>query len=176
MNENNLSAKDMSDNALNDNKELKGLGGWLIVVGFGLFFSAGMLIYMLWPFSQLLSSDMWAFLTEYQPEVYNDQMKLMLWATLAANGLLLAAYLYLIYLFFKKHYLFPTAYIAIQIAAFIIMVPYTYVFLLLDPTEPIKIFDASFFRSATYTVFWITYMLKSVRVKNTFVEGRNIAM
>lgn len=180
MNENNVSEKQLSETVISakessESNEPKGLGGWLIVVGLGLFASLGILTYMLWPFSQILSAEVWAVLTAYQPEVYNDKMKYMLWGVVAATGLLLAAYLYLVYLFIKKHYLFPIAYITIQIMAFFAMVPCIYVTSLLDPTEPIQIFDAGFVRSALYTLIWVAYMLKSVRVKNTFVEGRKTA-
>jgi len=160
---------------MSKSEELKGLGGWLIVVGIGLFLSIGALIYMVFPLPNLLNNEMWVFLTEYQPEIYNEKMKQMLWGVVAANGLLIAAYLYLIYLFFKKHYLFPIAFITIQIISFITMIPVVYVFSLLDPTEPIQIFDKDFFRSAIYSIIWIAYMVKSVRVKNTFVEGRKVS-
>lgn len=157
---------------MSENNELKGLGGWLILVGIGLIASIGLITYATVPLLSILDSEVWAFLTDYQPDIFNEKMKGMLWGMIIANAVLLAGFLYLIYLFFKKHYLFPTAFIVIQIIAFIFALPYSYVANLLDPSDPAPFFDASFFRSALFTLIWITYMLKSVRVKNTFVEGR----
>lgn len=168
MTENNVT--DHTDHT--ENKELKGLGGWLILVAIGLVANAAILAVATFPLLNILSSDMWAFLIEYQPEVFNRRMWWGLWGLIAANAVLLSAFLYLIYLFFKKHYLFPRSFIIIQVIAFIILLPYSYVASFLDPSDPSPVFDAGLFRSALMTMIWIAYMLKSKRVQLTFVEHR----
>ena len=83
------------------------------------------------------------------------------------------ASVYLIYLYFSKHYLFPKVYIAI-VAISLVFIPLdallaTFVL----PDEPMFDPDTTkdFARALISALIWVPYMLISKRVKATFVEN-----
>ena len=159
---------------MNEKKELKGLGGWLILVAIGLVFSTVLLPVSFFPLIDILDAENWQSLSEFMPETFNSATRLLIFAEIAVNALLFFACLYLLYLFFKKHYLFPRYYIVIQVAALISILIDSCVLYLINPNEPV--FDSDTVKSLMRGLFsaaiWIPYMLKSERVKNTFIEHR----
>lgn len=159
---------------MRENTELKGLGGWLILVGIGLILSVVIIPVGLYPLFEILDPELWSSLAEFQPETFNPTMRLVVYAELLANALLFMACLYLIFLFFKKHYLFPRCFIAIQVTVVVMILVDSYVISLFNPDMPALDLDTlkSFSRSSIMAAIWISYMLKSERVKLTFVEKR----
>ena len=158
---------------MNENNELKGLSGWLVLVGIGVVFSPIKLLFTYVPlYKPIFEDGTWEALTTVGSEVYNSLWAPLLIGEITFNSLIFAASICLIYLFFSKHYLFPKLYIGI--------VAFSIVFILLDawivtkvlPSEPM--FDPEttkeFMRSLISGVIWIPYMLISKRVKSTFVE------
>ena len=105
---------------MTDTNALKGLGGWLILVGIGVVLSPFRLLYTLIPVYQPIFEDgTWEALTTESSEVYNPYFSTLLFGEITFNVLMISACIYLIYLFFSKHYFFPKLYIAILVASLV---------------------------------------------------------
>src|SRR5690606_33588120 len=101
-----------------------------------------------------------------------------LWAPLLIgealyNSLMVIASVYLIYLFFTRHYLFPKVYIAI-VAVSLVFIPldaWLGSFVIVDEPMFDPVTTKEFVRTLIGAVIWVPYMLVSERVKATFVEN-----
>lgn len=159
---------------MTDNNELRGLGGWLILVGIGVVISPIRLLAMLVPtYMPIFEDGTWEALTTVGSEAYTPYFGSLLIGEIAFNTIIVAASIYLIYLFFSKHYLFPKIYIGI-VAASLIFIPLdAWIVTKVFPGEPM--FDPEtakeFARSLIAGVIWVPYMLVSKRVQATFVES-----
>ena len=159
---------------MTDSNELKGLGGWLVLVGIGVVISPVRLLATLVPIYQPIFEDgTWEALTTVGSEVYTPYFGSLLIGEIAFNTIIVAASVYLIYLFFSKHYLFPKLYVAI-VAASLIFIPLdAWVVTKVFPGEPM--FDPEttkeFMKVLIGGVIWVPYMLVSKRVQATFVES-----
>ena len=159
---------------MNNDNELKGLGGWLVLVGIGVVISPIRMLVTIPPiYLPLFQDGTWEVLTTVGSEAYIPYFGALLVGEIVINLIMLIASLLLIYLFFSKHYLFPKLFIGILL--------FTLIFILLDawlvtvilPGE--KMFDPEttmeFLRTLIPSVIWIPYMLISKRVQATFVEN-----
>jgi len=159
---------------MTDNNELKGLGGWLILVGIGVVISPIRLLVTLVPtYKPIFEDGTWEALTTVGSEAYTPYFGSLLVGEIAFNALMVVASIYLIYLFFSKHYIFPKLYIVI-VAASLIFIPLdAWIVTKVFPGE--SMFDPEttkeFMRSLIVGVIWVPYMLVSKRVKATFVES-----
>lgn len=156
----------------NDN-ELKGLGGWLILVGIGVVISPIRLLVTFIPsYKPIFEDGTWEALTTVSSEVYDPLWGPLLIGEIAYNSIMVAASAYLIYLFFSKHYLFPKIYIAIVTVSLVFIPLDAWLVTKVLPTEPM--FDPEttkeFVRVLIVGIIWVPYMLISKRVKATFVE------
>lgn len=158
---------------MNDKDNLKGLGGWLILVGLGVIISPLRLSYEFGPmYYSIFTDGSFEILTTPGTEVYHSLWGPLLIGEAFFNSLLLFASVYLVYLFFTKHYLFPKVYIAIVAFSFffIPLDAWAGSFVIVD--EPM--FDPAttkeFIRTLVSAILWVPYMLVSKRVKMTFVE------
>jgi hypothetical protein len=160
---------------MQNNTDLKGLSGWLILVGIGLIFSVFRLAYLFIPlYYSIFTNGTFDSVTTPGTTFYNPFWGALLIFEAVFNSLLTLTYLYLAYLFFSKHYLFPKIYIATLTAA-VIFIPLDAWFVsLIMPGQPT--FDVNtvkeFMRGLVSATLWIPYMLVSKRVKATFVESR----
>lgn len=156
-----------------EEKNLEGLGGWLVLVGLGIIISPLRVIGMVFPvYSEMFSNGSWGVLTTPGTEAYNPLWAPILLGEMAINGGLVLAWIFIAYLFFSKKKVFPKWYIG--------MVLFTLAFILIDslaiksvlPNEPV--FDAEttkeFGRSVIGALIWVPYMFVSKRVKATFVK------
>lgn len=156
-----------------EEKNLEGLGGWLVLVGLGIIISPLRLISIVFPvYSEIFSNGSWVVLTTPGTEAYNPLWAPILFGEMAINGGLVLAWIFIAYLFFSKKKVFPKWYIG--------MVLFTLAFILIEalaiksvlPNEPV--FDAEtgmeFGRSVIFALIWVPYMLVSKRVKATFVK------
>ena len=152
-----------------ERKNLTGLGGVLILVGFMLLLSlaSGVSVMIKGP-SGGLAPEVWQHTTEFF-----SGLAWMMRIEFLFNTLLIAACLYMLYLFFQKKRIFPKVFIIVTLVVS--------VYTLLD------LAGASYF-SGRYNLdmdlkvgativglfvralIWIPYMLKSWRVKLTFVN------
>ena len=156
-----------------DKKELKGLGGWLILVGLGVVLSPiRMLVTSIPVYQPVFEDGTWEALTTVGSEAYHPYWSSLLVGEIAINSIILVASLYLIYLFFSRHYLFPKLYIGI-VAVSVIFIPLdAWIVTSMFPDEPMFDPDTTreFMRTLIGAVIWIPYMILSKRVAATFVE------
>lgn len=157
-----------------ENNKLKGLSGWLVLVGLGVVLSPIRLLVTYIPiYKPIFDDGTWEALTTVGSEAYNPMWAPLLIGEIAYNSIMVVASLYLIYLFFSKHYLFPKLYIGI-VAVSLVFIPLdAWVVTMIFPGEPM--FDPEttkeFMRTLIGAVIWVPYLLVSKRVKATFVEN-----
>ena len=158
---------------MGENKELKGLGGWLILVGIGVVITPIKLLATYVPiYIPIFEDGTWEALTTVGSEVYNPMWAPLLIGEISYNTIMVIASLFLIHLFFTKHYLFPKVYIVIMAAGLVFIPLDAWLVTKVLPNEPM--FDPEttkeFMRAVIGSAIWIPYMLVSKRVKATFVE------
>lgn len=160
---------------MDNQNELKGLGGWLILVGIGVIIAPIRILVtyvpMYWP---LFNNGTWEMLTTAGSQAYHPIWGPLLVGEIVFNSVIVAVSIYLIYLFFTKHYLFPRIFLAV-IAVSIVFIPLdAWLVSLAMPSE--KMFDPDttkeFARALLGGLIWGPYMLMSKRVKATFVEKK----
>ncbi|HBZ93087.1 MAG TPA: DUF2569 domain-containing protein [Pseudomonas sp.] len=158
---------------MSDNAKLKGLGGWLILVGLGLIITPLRISITYGPmFYSVITDGTFETLTTPGTEYYH-----WLWAPLLVfeaifNSCMLIACALLLYLFFTKHYLFPKVFIA-TILISLVFIPFdAWLGSLIFTDEPVFDPDTTkeFARTLFSAVIWVPYMLVSRRVEATFVK------
>lgn len=158
---------------MSENNELKGLGGWLILVGIGVVMSPIRLLVTYIPlYKPIFEDGTWEALTTAGSDAYHPLWAPLLLGEITYNVIMVLASIYLIYLFFSKHYLFPTVFIGI-IGVSVIFIPLdAYIVARIFPGEPVFDPDTTkeFIRTLVGALIWVPYMLVSKRVKATFVE------
>ena len=158
-----------------NNKETKGLGGWLILVGIGVVLSPIRLLMTHVPiYKPIFEDGTWEALTTAGSQAYHPAWGPLLIGEIAFNLLMLVASLYLIYLFFSKHYLFPKVFITVVVVSLFFIPLDALLVSRMFPNEPM--FDPEtakeFIRTLIAGAIWVPYMLVSKRVKATFIEKR----
>jgi len=156
-----------------EEEKLEGLDGWLILVGIGIVIGpirmlvTGVPIYL-----PLLEPEVWTALTSPASEAYIPNIGWLLILEIVVNVGLLVIAIYMAYLFFKKHRLFPKIYIGLAV--------FSTTFILLDARlgakllPGVEMLDAETLselaRSMIALLIWTPYMLISKRVKQTFIH------
>lgn len=158
---------------MSDNNTLKGLSGWLILVGIGLIITPIRISLTYGPmFYSIFTNGSFEILTTPGSEQYHSLWGPLLIFELIYNSLMVVVHLFLIYLFFTKNHIFPKAYIVTVLLSvfFIPLDAWLGSFVITD--EPM--FDPDTAKELTRTLMsaavWVPYMLISKRVKATFVE------
>lgn len=163
----------LNGNAMVEDKNIEGLGGWLILVGLGVILSPLVILVTVFPtYFEIFSDGSWAILTTPGSTVYNPLWAPLLIVEIGINAGLVLAWVVAATLYFTKRKAFPKVYIAIVL--------FSLTFIILDaiavnavlPTEPV--FDSATARQVGRTLItaliWIPYMLLSKRVKATFIR------
>jgi hypothetical protein len=153
--------------------KLQGLGGWLILVGFGLILGLIKVIaFVISTFMPVMEGDFLATVSNPNAPEFIPNFVLLFYAELMVNTFLILMLIYLLYLFFKKNKSFPKNYIFISLFAIIVIPVDAYLVSVVIPNQ--KIWEAETLKSFIQTLLsgaiWIPYMLKSQRVRNTFIE------
>jgi len=148
----------------------------LILVGIGVILSPIQLLFTVVPmYKPIFEDGTWEALTTVGSEAYNSLYAPLLLGEITFNSIMIAASIYLIYLFFSKHYLFPKLYICIATFSIVVIPLDAWFVTKVFPSEPM--FDSEttkdFMRALVAGVIWIPYMLISKRVKATFVESKS---
>jgi len=157
---------------MQESTDLRGLRGWLVLIGIGLVISIARTAYSLLAVQYpLFTEGTFTVLSTPGTPLYNPLWGPILVSEALINAMFVATYAYLIYLFITEHYLFPKVYIATVLASavFIPLDAWACSFVLVD--QPI--FDYNTTKELARTLIalfvWVPYMLVSKRVKATFV-------
>ena len=158
---------------MTDNNNLKGLGGWLILLGIGVVIGPLRMAVEFGPlYYGIFTDGSFEILTTQGSEAYHPMWGPLLVFETVFNSLMIMASCYLIYLFFSKHYLFPKVYIAIVLFSFVSIPVYAWLVSFVLPDGPMfgPASTKELARAIFTLVIWVPYMLISKRVKATFVE------
>lgn len=155
------------------NTDLKGLGGWLVLVGLGVVLAPIRQLAALIPvYPPIFTEGYWEELTTVGSAAYHPLWGPLIIGEIVVNSAIVLVQLYLIYLFFSKHYRFPKFYISLILFSFVFIVFDAWLATFVLPGEPM--FDDSTIKEVSRAigaaVVWIPYMLISKRVEATFVE------
>ena len=158
--------------------EPRGLGGWLILPAFGLFFfplqTAVLLNEVLTPF---LQEGVWELLTTPGSEAYHRLGAPLVIMEILGNIALTLFDIILIFLFFSKSYRFPALYVTFVVVQLLFVATDFFLSELILPelipavaaeidTESVR----ALLISIVHAVIWIPYFIVSERVENTFVK------
>lgn len=163
---------------MQESKHPKGLGGWLIVVGLGLFIALARLGYALIAvYYPIFADGSFSILTSSGTTMTNALWGAILISETLVNAVFIAAFGYLVYLFFCEHYLFPKVYIVTLIASAVYVPLDAWFSSLVLVDEPIFDYNTTkeTVRGLVSTSIWVPYILFSKRVKATFVQHRPVA-
>jgi hypothetical protein len=165
--------RDVTPPAPAQGKDLAGLGGWLILVGFGVVVSPLRILGQVFPvYGNMLSNGAWARLTTPGSEAYHPLWQPILVAEIGINAALVLTWLFIAFLFFTKRRLFPKVYIGTLLFTLAFVVGDALAIQLVLPQE--TAFDEETTKQVMQTVvavmIWTPYMLVSKRVKATFVR------
>jgi len=157
---------------MSENNELKGLGGWLILVGIGVIIAPIRLLVTYIPiYIPIFENGTWEALTTAGAEAYDPLWAPLLIGEIAYNSIMVAALIYLIYLFFTKRYFFPKLYVGVMVVSVIFIPLDAWLVTKVLPDEPMLDPETTkeFMRTLVGAAIWVPYMLLSKRVKATFV-------
>ena len=160
---------------MEDNKkQLNGISGWLILVAIGIILSPVRLAALVLPtYSNILTDGTWEILTSPSSEAYSPFWAPLLISEITINVGLILFWIYIAIIFFSKKSFFPKVYIGALLFSVAFIIIDAFAIKLVLPNEPI--FDPEttkeLIRSLVASAIWIPYMLKSERVRATFVNA-----
>lgn len=151
--------------------QLEGLGGWLIFVQLGLYFTLVLIAFQLAIYTvPLMGSETWSEFANPSSELYDPLIRPLLFGELVFNTVnLVLAVLCLIKMYQKKA-AFPRLMILFYLINLLAgMVEYAMIaqIPLLQEDNDLR----GLVRQILMTAIWVPYFLRSVRVRNTFVKG-----
>lgn len=162
-----------TEKATKTHSKYQGIGGWLTFVALGLLVTPVVLvIHLLGTYLPLLTDGTLQALSDPSSEAYHPLWIPLITFEVVGNLLMLLGYCYLLYTFFKRSETFPKSYIFLTIASLIFIAVDFFAADLIpavaeqDDSEMLE----QLIRAAIGCAIWVPYMLKSKRVKATFVE------
>ena len=168
-----------SDLSAEEISKFKGIGGWLVLVIIALFLTLGFQLYTVYTDAQLFSNGTVAFLSDPSSGTYIPAYGGFLKFELIMSIMLVIAASYLIYLFFKKYRRFPKYYVIFLVASvvYVLLDTYGMLSLMTVPAEAKKVIEDAMSEQGTAigrafigALIWGSYMMKSKRVKATFIK------
>lgn len=159
-------------------KNLKGLGGWLVLVILGLFVTVLFQAYGAYESVTMFTYGTVEFLSDPSSGVYIPGYGGLLKFELIAEIIFLAAGIYLVYLFFKKSRKFPKYYVSFLVITIIYLILDYALFSSVSVSGEVQqIIDDTLSeqggeigKTVIGALVWGAYMRKSKRVKATFIE------
>ena len=154
---------------------LNEIGGWLGIVAIGIVISPFLIAYrLLANYLPVFSDGTWELLSTKGTEYYRPAFAPLITFEIIGNIGFLVGWIYIAYKLFTKSKVFPKAFIALIVAEL--------VFILLSITVTISLFPGfdlanekgvinEIARSGIRVLILVPYMLKSKRVKATFLSG-----
>ena len=157
----------------NGNEVRNGLGGCLILVGFGVVFTPVRILYGLvthhWP---MFYDGSYEIVTTPGTEFYHPFWSTFLWGEITINALFFFASLFLVFLFFTERKSFPKFFIWFLVSYLAFMIIDAMLIKVVAPNE--VIFDAGILEAIGKVILvvliFVPYMLISKRVRVTFVN------
>ncbi|WP_180083510.1 DUF2569 domain-containing protein [Acinetobacter sp. YH12145] len=157
---------------MNNQRNLKGLGGWLIVLGIKIVLSLLLLSFDIYSLYQLFQNEALSQISDQKSELYYPTLMYLLYIESILNIVFFLLSVCAVYLFFSKHLYFPTFYIAFM-ASFLLVQLCDSAILSVLFTDKNALDTETIMQLATSTMgclIWTPYLLMSVRVKNTFTQ------
>jgi hypothetical protein len=151
---------------------LRGIGGWLVLVAIGLIARPVLSVVSLVQLAPALSADAWYRLTDPAGTAYHPLWAPLLLFEVAANVALAVASVLLIVLFFQQRRMFPRTFVALLAAQVVVTLVDAAGTALLPADEAGPAMESIELAVSTLSssVVWILYLLRSRRVKLTFVR------
>ena len=156
-----------------EEKNLEGIGGWLILVAIGIITSPLRILILVIPlYADVFRNGSWDLLTTPGNAAYHPLWSPIILGEIAINAVFIIGWITIAFFFFLKKRTFPKLFIG--------MLLFTLAFIVLDafaikavlPNDPV--FDPDTLkelaRALIALLIWIPYMLVSKRVKATFVN------
>ncbi len=158
---------------MNEENNLEGIGGWLIIVALGLVITpVRIIILIITTYPEIFSTGTWEALTTQGSDVYNPLWAPILLGEIVINIGLISVWIYMGYLFIKRKRIFPNWYISIAVFSLVYIIADSFAVKLVLPNEPV--FDPDtvkeLSRSLVMVIIWVPYMLVSKRVRATFIN------
>jgi hypothetical protein len=151
----------------------KGIGGWLLLPVIGLFiFPIRCLVSLATDYLPIFTTGAWAVLTTPGSQRYHALWAPTLVGEIAFNVLFLAMDIWLLVLLFSKSWRFPKVFIGFAFLnlAFIVLDSIAGNQIPAVAEAPGNDTAREIGRAFVMVLVWVPYMLKSKRVKNTFVK------
>ncbi len=163
------------DISLQSDTELKGLRGWLVVLAIGMCIQPVRLLVEFIQLMEVFELNTWISLTTPGAELYHPLLQLLLLFELIFNIFWIEFAVLMIVLFFQKRWSFPKIYIIYLLVIFSMMVIDLVVAEAIPTLNDDNLAETikELFRQGVYTIIWSLYLIKSERVKNTFVKRRS---
>jgi len=157
------------------NHDLYGLGGWLLLVQFYLWFAlVGSILYVSAGILPLIAGETWERLTSPDSPVYDSMWSNIIMFEAFGNAALIILLAAVLILMYKKKRSFVPA----VILYFVVVMILTVVGFMLAQSIPLMAEESigksvsKLIRNLLACLIWIPYFLRSVRVRNTFVKER----
>jgi Protein of unknown function (DUF2569) len=157
----------------NEQDNLEGIGGWLILITIGIIVTPiRIIIFLTETYSEVLSTEVWDVLTTQGGEAYSPLWAPILVGEFLINSGIALAWLYMAYLFFSKKIAFPKWYISLAVFSLAFIIADAFAVKLAAPSAQVFNGDTvnELMRGFFMVLIWVPYMLKSKRVKATFVN------
>jgi transglutaminase-like putative cysteine protease len=147
-----------------------GLGGWLILVGIGVTVSPFRILGTIWETLPSYGAATWSNLTTPGAASYNALWAPILMFELIGNISMLVLSGLLIWLYFRRMRQFPIVYIGVGILSWVFVASDLALAGFVSPAPPEPTNWIREFARLPMTLIWMLYMLRSRRVRNTFVR------
>lgn len=156
-------------------EDLQGIKGWLVLVAIGVVISPFRLAIGILPvYIPIFRDGIWRVLITPGSDAYHPLWAPLLALEISYNIGMFIGLICLIALLFTKSHLFPILYIVIAAIPLFFLPLDSWLISRIMPENPI--FDEetirALFTSVIACAIWIPYMLKSERVKATFIRGK----
>jgi uncharacterized protein DUF2569 len=164
------------ESTMNSNSEPLGIGGWLILPLLGLILTPIRLgLLLATTHAPIFTGGAWEVLTTPGNEAYHPLWAPLMMFEIVGNVCFLVFSLVLLVLFFGKHYRLPILMVVFYLSN-LVFVGGDLLFANLIPAIA-EMSDPESFKELTRTIvgaaIWVPYFLKSERVQNTFLNGRD---
>lgn len=159
---------------MTEQKKLEGLKGWLVLVGLGIIFGPLLSLKDLQEgYSQLFELGLWDKLTTPGMPAYDPLWAPALVIEMLMNTVTLLWGFWVAFLFLTKKKAFPAYFIGLRLYIIVALVVDQFILTIVLPHE--TMFGKpealkQIFQAIVPTLIWIPYMMRSKRVKATFVR------